>query len=613
MVSTAPATTCTHASRTAGCSRVPGFGAVQHRGQLHLGERLVLAAPDPTDPAERRAEIRPERLEPLVVGVARAHDARARLQGLDRLRRGRLPFVSSARSHAVAWSTHGSRPSTAERLKTRSSPRSAASLETVSCTTRPSPSGSGRRMTSSSRRVRANPSASAPAWSAISTSAVAGQDRHALDPVIREIRGRLAVEPGLVRGLCGGEAAGEKRVTAPGRGRDLAGRQACRRRTDASQVRVALPGRRRQGDPAPLARIERGPAHVVAALPEPPASVSMAASAGWPRRSEAKASPAWPWASRVLAIAPPRTGCGPTLHEGRASDAGQRAEGGREADRLAEVAPPVLGREVSSVAGRPVTVDTIGTDGGMDEIPEGPGPAGPGTDPSGGCGTRSSPRGNGWPRPDGRARPGRSRARRPRPPAPSGGGVDRGKASRSLEGAMARSSSASGSSTEAIRPSPAACCIRRARWTTSRARRRARAPRHVGGGDLADAVADDRGGHEPPRRHSSASPTCSAKRAGWANSVPQSGFVLAGAEHIQHRPSGSARTSSSHGSIPRGRRARARAARAHARPLRALAGEHEGEPGGRRAAGRLASGSAAAASWASSSPRAAPTTATRCG
>ena len=43
-----------------------------------------------------------------------------------------------------------------------------------------------------------------------------GQDGHALDPVIREIRGRLAVEPGLVRGLRGGEAAREKRVTAPG-------------------------------------------------------------------------------------------------------------------------------------------------------------------------------------------------------------------------------------------------------------------------------------------------------------------------------------------------------------------------------------------------------------
>ena len=41
----------------------PWIGAVQHRGQLHLGERLVLAAPDPTDPAERRAEIRPERLD----------------------------------------------------------------------------------------------------------------------------------------------------------------------------------------------------------------------------------------------------------------------------------------------------------------------------------------------------------------------------------------------------------------------------------------------------------------------------------------------------------------------------------------------------------------------
>ena len=53
-----------------------------------------------------------------------------------------------------------------------------------------------------------------------------GQDGHALDPVIGKIRGRLAVEPGLVRGLCGGEAAGEQRVATPGRGRDLAGREA---------------------------------------------------------------------------------------------------------------------------------------------------------------------------------------------------------------------------------------------------------------------------------------------------------------------------------------------------------------------------------------------------
>ena len=62
-VSTAPATTCTHASRRAGCSRVrwTWIGAVQHRGQLHLGQRLVLAAPDPTDPAEGRTEVRPER------------------------------------------------------------------------------------------------------------------------------------------------------------------------------------------------------------------------------------------------------------------------------------------------------------------------------------------------------------------------------------------------------------------------------------------------------------------------------------------------------------------------------------------------------------------------
>ena len=56
----------------------PGSAPSSIDGQLHLGQRLVLAAPDPTDPAERRTEIRPERLEPLVVGVARrARCARA--------------------------------------------------------------------------------------------------------------------------------------------------------------------------------------------------------------------------------------------------------------------------------------------------------------------------------------------------------------------------------------------------------------------------------------------------------------------------------------------------------------------------------------------------------
>ena len=281
-------------------------------------------------------------------------------------------------------------------------------------------------MTSSSRRGPREPQRVGPGVERHLDERGGGQDGHALDPVIGEIRGRLAVEPGLVRGLRGGQAAREERVTAAGRGRDLAGRQACRRRTDASRVRLALPGRRRQRDPAPLAGIERGPAHVVAALPEPAGE-----RRAWRRPPAGRAGarpgrrPAWPWASRVLAMAPPSTGCGPSSTKRRVPDAGQRADRGGEADRLAEVAAPVLGREVSGQSpARPVTVDTIGNaTAAMDGGRRAPRRAARAADPSGGCGTRSSRRATGRPRLDARGRRRRSRARRRRRPGPSWSGA----------------------------------------------------------------------------------------------------------------------------------------------------------------------------------------------
>ena len=270
-------------------------------------------------------------------------------------------------------------------------------------------------------------------------------------------------------------------------------------------------------------------------------------------------------------MAPPSDGMRAQLHEGRAPDAGQRADRGGEADRLAEVAPPVLGREVSisrraAGHGRHERKRRRAMDGGR----RAPRRAARAADPSGGCGTRSSRRATGRPRLVARGRRRRSRARRRRPPGPSwSGALTAAMPIRSLAAAMARSASASGSSTETIRPRPSARCMRRARWTTTRtASASVRGARHVRGGDLADAVAGDGGRARCPTTSAARRARPGARRwpAGRTRCAPSRALVLAGAEQVEHRPAGlGADQLVALLDQPGGTRARARAARVPSR------------------------------------------------